>query len=621
MILCNFLKDAQLWIATEEKNVIEKKGKIPQILLDVFGSTASSFGEIVVERQSSFDLLNASKLEVLAELNSNPDHIVSLLTSRQASIVESIQSDTDTLGTYMTDLVDGVNTRPPKVTDKARTRQTIEDVQRVLNQTRNDQGPIAPPADPLQGLVEDGIITQDELDAYTAKNPISRRRTVLKTIQVVRELRDRYYKVEPTDTREVLDVENASGVDIVDDEGKIIDAVGGYKTAELSPDGTITLTGVNGATEILYLQPKNQKKRSNSPNKTRRSFDLEKDAIRDEYAYEAWACGLFRLVERIQQIVENIADKVDNLIEVADISERILNQTPLGTAFNFSATVLNDLYALNDTEEFEIGDRVLEFVGLTRSASLNVNPGSNTTFAICQANEAIFCKAAVGYQNVFDFLSGLLDSLDLSFGFDLDGLSEIVIRAFEAIISITQEMRLYVLRLRQESRKLFGDICAFISRGIRGTPKSANEINETIGLIVGLLALAPQAILTGLNNSVRIGKIILRLTRAGYDAAALALANGQIEKFLSMRADQATHAARAAICLEDAAATTNNASLYSKLNRLAQVSQTRADRLTTAQRINEGMHRRFISNDLGVEIAKNVRNEGWKGIQEARRND
>src|SRR6056297_569998 len=132
MILCDFLKDSQFWLEKERQNLVKNTGTVPDIILDIFGSTATSFTEVVVERQSSFDLLNASKLEVLAELNSDPGHIVSLITSRQAELIESISADAEQLGTYMTDLSEGVNKQPPKIDNKTNLRQVIDDVQEVL---------------------------------------------------------------------------------------------------------------------------------------------------------------------------------------------------------------------------------------------------------------------------------------------------------------------------------------------------------------------------------------------------------------------------------------------------------------------------------------------------------
>lgn len=622
IILCDFLKDSQFWLEKERQNIIENAGNVPAILLDVFGSTANSFGEVVVEKQSSFDLLNSSKLEVLAELNSDPGHIVSVLTERQASLLDSIADDMNQLQTYMTDLTDGVNQRPEKVEDKASVRQVIEDVQKILKATTNDQGEPTAPGDPLQGLVDDGIIPQEQLDTYQSQNPVRRTRTTIKTIQVVRELRDRYYKIDPSGETRQLSGEDVTGVDIVDDSGNEVEEVFGYPDVQLTPDGQIILTGEGGTQETLTLRPKTQTKRpSNNPNRKRRSFDLKKDEISKEFQFEAWACALFRLVETIQGLIEQIQNKLDDLLAVADISNRLLNQTPLGSAFNFTATVLGDLYSLGNIEEIEIGDRILEFVGISRSLALGgVSPGTNSIRAVCESNKALYCQTTSNYDNIVNFLSSQLDALDLSFGFDIGDLGQEVIDAFNAIASITEDLQNELNKLRELTRKLFGDICAFIDRGIRGTPKSAQEINETVGVILGIIALAPGALLTGISNSVRIAKIITRLTRAGYDAAARALANGQIEKFLAMSINDATHAARVAICLEEAASSTENIGLSRKMSRLANVSKTRADRQTTSQRINEGMHRRFVQRDLGAEIAKIVRDQGWKGIQETRRN-
>ncbi len=632
---CNPVKFGTLtakWLAEEQTKEIKKLGNT-SLAAAALGFVGLGFAEALALKEDSFNLLANSQRNVLNEVQSNSgiSYLTAQALNKQEELVELVEEATGEFEVGLADLKDTTQATPTRSADKPNLAKAIDDIKKVYSGVQRAREEPVEAAEALQVLVEKGLVTQEALDTYLDTIPISRNQGAVQHRQVVRELRERYYTVERRDLPSYQtelqrsDIESGNFKIVDPDTDEEVSDVQGFETGTLSADGTIQLEGLpegtaKNSSKTLQIRPQRKSGRPTNLSSTTKRSDIitTMSSVEEELHFEIWACILLDVVAYIANTWERVDAVVDEMLDILVGQQSILRGAPLGPAAN---NLRNDsIQSLSEIKknlneiisQTDLSDNLLSIQETLANPSLNP---ANAGKKICDFNHKRYCNIHRRLDDLLANISGDLDLLEFSIGLgEIDfNLDEIVDIMAEFLLDLKEDID-FVTGLIE---KLKGEACAFVSRNMKGTPKTLIDIESKISTIKTKLSARPSFLPDdwNLSESVVISQEIAKLGKAGYTAAVAALAAGDLVLFLALDEKSATFSGQIANCLIEAAQRCPDRLKSRRMEELAAVASARADQQILGQRIREGARRRRVLN-TGASSVKAFNIEAIKLVAE-----
>lgn len=604
------------WIAKEKAKLVLLPGDT-SVFEAALGTSAwnSDIEDIITDQASSFSLLGSTQQAVASEMlaSNSVEYILSSVNAYQLDLVDTLSDLGNDFNAKLDVLRDVTQRTPDYNADKPALLQMADDLKFVDRALDNDETNLAD-EEALGELVEQGYITEEELDNYRTQIPIKRSKSPVRQIQVVNELRDRFYTIESSEADRILNVSPGQTFELVDEDGNVVEEVEGFDGGTLSTTGVITLTSnpaglqQNASREIKIVPVAIQRKPNTLTPKTKRTQIKENvPLVEDELKFEVWACLILDIVDYFYDLWERLDSAVSEAILSTENMLGISNGIGLGRGLigNEASTAVNRiLQEINDIARPEnLAGGLLGIQDTFRSDGLNLSSAGSGRY-VCDFNHDIYCSIRGSLSDFLNRIFEEIDGLELSWGgINLDGLNIDLDGLVDALLAFWFKIKEEIDKLRDLIDKLRGDICAFVERRMRGVPKTVSAITAAIAGILLLLASGYPPLPT-IDASSVITDAIARLTRAGYTEAAALLGRGDIPGFLSMDEEDAVPEGKVAACLFDAASRIANPDKSAAIIELALVATSAATQVVLGQQIREGMQRRYNSRSKLPAVLK-----------------
>lgn len=611
---CDFDK----WVEEEKKFERDKPVNLAPFFTALGISTIDNLSDLIREKERSLSFFDQTKRKVLKEIQ-NPnsgDYITSLAIENIDSKSAEIEAVANDMNLKIDQLVELMNNAPTAQDDKPVFDNFIDSVKRVIRSfqdaQRGRESLDEDPNDTFQDLVDQGLVSQEDLDDFLAGSSFERVYQRAFKSRVIKELGDRYYTIDSAPTERQINVESVAQFNLVDSDGKKVEEVFGHETSSLLPDGTIRMLSssdistAQNAGKVLSIQPIGQKKRQGSKGGTRNALRLAKEDMENEFRFEVWACLLFDVAEWIWEKWQVINRAMNSIASSIRVIKSLIEGSPIGfiaglqqVGFGSLADIKN---ALNST--LKLGTVATETIGVrsTLSRAGLPLPGGRSGAGVCGNNQGKYCSIRESLKKFFEEFEAELDAFEISLG-GLDLNYGDKLRSYSDALDVyLNDMQAAINENNKYMRGLFKDVCTFIDRRLRGVPKSVSTIQAALAGIVILVTQAPSLGIT-LERSPTLERLRDRFINDGFLAAAEKLREGDIEGFLNL--SEVTYAGQVARCLEIESDKEEFTDRSRRLSILADFARTRDDRQTSGQRINDGVFARFNlrSDSSLVEVA------------------
>lgn len=604
------IRNLEKWAEDEDKR-LKKKTDDTDFFETALNLAAGVTNNLIEGTYNDFNMLNAIKKDVFRSVSELPDIAPATSLSRQNQNLDKLKDLLEDLEEKV-NLLNEISAIMPDPKEKE-SLQKIKDSLRII--VRNSDRDTEPYNNSIQGLVDRDIIDQETADAYLQDNISPQLTGQIRTIQVVNEVRDRYYTISNQDFKQVYEnYDPNSIVKLVDQNGESIADIAGHTPANTTPNSSSTITlrpdSSDGLTQnqsiTLNIQPTNSTggvkptaKRSSLNNERQRAVQYANN-LKEEMGFEIWACLLFDIYDYIDGIFVAFDAIAADFGEVGGIIESIsksIGQNIDIPLSSFPGIARIDSF-INEIQQFS-GATLSEILSFEPSITLrNANQGSRASAAlsVCDANKERYCGAVGELRRLGDNIS-----------FELDGLSwDIEGKGFSIDTPKFLELRKVSLEiangLKAASRivpKLKEELCYIVENKIRARPRSNRALLDAISAISILLIAFPplDPAYYGLRTADTLLPFALRLQKIGYSAGADKLLKGDVLGFLSTEEPEMTSAGLASACLKDAAESTDNPVEADKLYTMSKFAESRSQQAVTGQRVREGMHSRFNRRD------------------------
>lgn len=606
-----------LWIADEEQRIKKKPGQSSfyNSLLGLAGSVA---GEYLSSQYDGFNLLDSIRRDVSLGISSpnGAINIAANVLTNQKSSLDNLASEIEFAQLLAQNLQDVSNSQPDYIADKA-----VFNI--VADQLRSERAKFGdtPAADnntpnQIQNLVDSGFIDQNSADNFSDSNQLFTSSNSGRKIQVVNEIRDRYYTIDPINYSNISNNLNENSIITIEDkDGNVLQEVYSSEGAgTIDANGTITIPTNEG--NISFELTINNQPPSNLSGRRPNVINLKDEIVfnipfvRDEFKYEVWACVLLDMLELLISKFDLIHDAMslvvqtqNNLSNLKNISSKLAQSTPE------SLLLLDRIQqSINDiiSNPIELGTNTLGITNIFSAAGFLGNNLYNSGITVCDLNKQKYCAISNDLQKFLDQIQADLDLIDAnipSFTLLDDILSELNLgdlpSIFESIISQIESIQESLLKLKSE-------FCYMIFNKIKGVPKSMSKVLNAISLLSIALIAIPSLDLAdlGLSPSISFIPLIARLKKAGYTMGAQYLAQGDFLNFFLFDPAAGNHASQFSDCLDDYSSNTKSQRRSIAMQNLSRTSSARGSQAVNSQRVRESAQRRFNGNSNPAKATK-----------------
>ncbi len=583
-----FKQKAQKWLNQERDR---SKFALPDssLISELVGFTVNSAEDVIRQKQRAFSFVDEVRRSVIDEIQSKPESLSSLMISNINK--DDLDEIIDDINEKSTELLSLMVAQPTFSAEKSTTNQVIEDFQRLFRVRPSTSEPL----DIVDDFQERGLLDASIVEEYFQNNPTARNPNQNIVLSEVNEVRDRYYTINsvPND----FNFPEDSEIRIVDQDGVVIEDFFGAEDITLTPDGSLIVEG-----EVYQVENASIQTRLPVNPSTRISFlKTSPDLIKDEYAFEIWACYIFDLTDYIIARIVEIQTLLDSWKDTASRLLSFVNNASIGFAVDLQGEALRSIINVKSQEILQniIGDELLGISATLGSNSFR-SPGN---VSVCDINKGRYCEISSSIQTFLDDLNIDIGSLDIASDFDFSVNESISLDLQDYIDSIQNLLDQINLS------KLKSAVCSFVDKKIRARPVELTNIQQTM-LLMSAVAFPT---LPSLLNSEKLLQISESLKRAGYDALSDILNSGNISLFLT--AEEWSYPGMVAECLERYADITESPRRARELARLARLARTKDDRITVGRRVRDGMRLRLSKNN-DVENAELVSVSGQSLINE-----
>lgn len=495
-----------------------------------------------------------------------------------------------------------INNMPSYVSNKANFLE-FEDKYKKLVIEAAKRGDRA--KDQLDQLVSDGFLSQEEADSVRSTISGSASKSSIYAKQTINELRERYYTVDrgvesrgsgKTNTKPGgYKIVGNTGKDIVDFYGLNPNIVPGI---EGIPDSGFGITPIEGV-------EKKPAKRPIIPNS---------DSVAEDFYFEIAACSALDLLDFISDIQTSIRFSVNGIKACLIALKGVLSGSPIFTIGKIANTTLQNINSIkDDINKFasivpNSSKRILS-IGVSLNPNTNQIPQDNASVnkSLCGINKDLYCDIHFNLRGISENFNLELEAL--SFGFGQDGtddsllpdinfsLPDIIGKIDEFINSVVPDLDITI----SATEKLKGDLCLFLSRKIKATPKSLGIAMAALAVLYG--KFDKFSFDFGIDISSDLTSLLDRIRTFGMAPAAQMLEDGDLEGFLGIESEEsATYAGQVSKCLDSAISEEISIETATRLSILSSASKTRAEREVAGSKIRNKMTGR-IGQSSGSDTA------------------
>jgi hypothetical protein len=608
-----------LWVADEELRLKKKPGQ-SSFYNALLGLTNNVLGEYASSSYEGFNLLDSIRKDVASGISSaqgGANIAASVLTGQQNSI-NTLSGNID----FIRDLasnIEAVGAAQPKyVSDKSIFSDMIDQLQN--QKAKFGVNPAAPdgPPDQLQQLVNSGFIDQESIDSFSASHSIFNSTSDGGKIQVVNEIRDRYYTIDPINYSNISNNFNENSlITIVDESGQTITEVyssGG--TGSIAIDGTITIPTSDGdnlsfSLKINNQPPSNAGARKPSLFNERNDILSNIDGLKEEFKYEIWVCILLDMIETLISKVDAIGDIISlminaqsNLTNLENLTSKLVHAPPP------SLMLLDNVQkALNDLISNPL-DLTTDILGLSNVLSANGFLG-DTAYAggitVCDLNKTKYCSIS---NNIKTFLESITPDLDFlnqkfeSFNVINDLLNDLDL---SGLTNMFQSLLDEIQSIQKDIKKLKSEFCYIIHNKIVGIPKTLSKVLNAISILSLAVISLPSLDIDSLDifPDANLFVLVSRLEKAGYTMGAHYLLTGDFLNFFLFDPAAGNHASQVSDCLNEYSDKTRSQRRSIAMQNLSRTSSARGAQAINSQRIRESSQRRFNGSSNTALAIKN----------------
>ena len=548
-----------------------------------------TINELLSRQKNSFSILKSTQDDVRRELleGDGSQKMMASILQTIGKVILIVISNTNEMNKKSGELQAVISSPPEKKsTDTSdKLSQLEDDIKRIRNFSNNldSISGIKRSRESSSNLIDSlnnkfGLsLTENDLDTYITGGEIY---SSTESIQVVDQISDDFYALVNSRANNV-NVEIIKDIKLIDIETNTeISEISGVSSFSFITPEIIRVDNVDGSSNTMridYTSPnpiKVKKKLSSydAAGSAINSAIASSEAVKDSLSFEIWACLVLDIVDDLFKTWENyIKPELYRVINLFKINKDIVNGFPvlslpaIGTSIlGDSALIQNALAAIKSPSDFAI-----ESLGI-RDSIIGGDEFFSGNTTVCEANHKSYCSINFQLSNLLKNLFVEIDGLALKLdGFDLNlDISSFI----DQLNVISRSLTRAIESIDESMTKLKKDVCAWVSRRLRGKPKTLSLI---IASLFGLIPVLSSAILFaspsfwGFETSDVIQNSIDKLKKFNYDYAASLLEDGKVQEFLELELTSATNEGQAAALLLKAASEESDLTKKLLLNNLS----------------------------------------------------
>src|SRR5690625_514546 len=595
-----FQSDIENWIR-EEKNKEARSRKGIHFSFDTNGFD-DDFIDAASRPVGQTSQLKSIQMEVASAITS--ESIVPIAVDLAKRRLDEAVGPIGDMMVKIEALQHGLRNQPRRVADKTGLNSVADRVQRVINADKKVKSGAA--RDKLLNILPEEIV-DEYLDGNHIYTPVEPSR-----VRVVSELRDRYYTIDSVKDDRVSPLIDSSmssevgggDVDLIDTRtGRTIEGIEGYDTASIGEDGNIILSDTLRPGDVIIVEPRavNPPK---MPSRGSAKVDISEDIdlVIQDLKFESWACLISNTASWMESMWGNIKDILIRAIDVSNLPQRMLNTGDMGTqGFGFVQDIRN-LRNLADKIASH-GVFSASTLGIQQGLRLSTPPDKHAaTETVCDYNHRNYC-------DINSRLAEIIPEVRL-WSFQVEDLPEEINGM--STKEVMAEMSGYFDKIKDKIHKvdeiisgLKADVCAFISRKIKGRSKRVSSLSSALADIMNLIAVFP---FSWTQNYINIDLFEKLLRKSGLTAALDSLTGGRIEEFLALDEISATYPGKVAKYLQDRSYRTHNPAVASRLRTMSRSAKSYAERKILGQKLRESFLDRFRQNRV-LDNSEAIKNE------------
>lgn len=605
------LSKIQVWVAQERIEQVKSITRASLTKEAIGGAISEGILGQAMARDGQETILQSISQRIAGALSSiaGPEGLLAASLEDQIRKLNDIKTLAGDLQDNVNELENVLENMPEPPDDYSSVKRLADEVASVSPTKESDL------RDDLMGLVEEGILDEEEVDDFIRRQRLSDTPDT-KAEQTVEEVSENYYRV--TTRERTSDNDLTDGFSFDPD----LDEVAGYDDVRLDPDrGVIELSPDQneevpfGAEKTIQVQPSSPPTPEGSPRSSGQDTKLKnlKDAAKEDLEYQFAACAALHLVAEIRDIVSILDERLQNIKEqIRGLVKNLLDPLKIDVGVLAKNLTLDAASAILESTNAD------ELFGEIRDLTSNQSYGAQATLGIdgvdpgidqaCKAKHRQACRIRDNFAKLERRLDELLklglDSLEDSLSI---GLPDLITDLEDALLDPLNEMG----TLKQATRELRARICSWIDRRLDGAPEELSELNQIAGRLISAIggALAVyNSIFQTLSTVQEIQDVVEQIKALKMGGTLGKLFSGDISGFFESLARDllGVSAGEVAEALKDLRDSAPNIHLEQKYHELHLAAEARARQKTIGRKIREGMRGRRFQNS-NVHTAKEIK--------------
>lgn len=526
----------------------------------------------------SDDALDRWRKKIVRELDDAAEAILAAALSHQQSLLARAEELSEEGGDALDALEDAFQTPVAPPDNRDAFFDALDRAEQLARSTPVDNDAIR---DKLRGLADDELLSDQDLDDFLdGQNGVA---PAQGSGPEVRELRDRYYRIEGG----VTAVEPPA----VERDGIPLASLGGWSSVRFEGD---QLVAEDGDRQVRFniAPPSRRSGQGRAPN-----VSIDADAVRDDFAHESWGCQLRSVLdtiigqlERVQSLLReayrSVRQVVRRLIErpISAVQSEIKNEV-MRRARGLVGR-LKQLDQIEQAQRLRVGA-----IATVRQLSFAQAPSQTAT---CDKTLQTYCEIDEDLEALLDALSVQVDSLvfpamdDLSQKLDVsDTLEELA----DAYLEGLEELEVAL----DTGKRLRKKLCRWIRQARKGVPSEVRTIDQTRQIVLVAIRGALASLDTALNVievDQNVEEARRQFRQLGLDRAADALGQGDLLAVSAMQSKTATHAHEIETQLEQRASQTSSQPAAIALRAQAGVARAKRQQAEAGIQIRQNLYQR-----------------------------